>query len=89
MRVQLPTAAARLVPFFVVGGGSANVRRSVDVVVPLPVVIPPKGVILPVPLLRSITQHIATSSNDLALTIGGGLDVRVIPHVAVNADLRY
>lgn len=89
VRIQLPTTTARLTPFFVAGGGGANVRRSVDVVVPLPVVTPPLGVILPVPLPRSIAQRVALSMNQLALTIGGGLDVRLAPHVSVNAELRY
>ena len=55
----------------------------------LPVVTPPPGVIVPVPLPRSITQHVALSLNHIALTIGGGLDARLAWHVSVNADLRY
>jgi opacity protein-like surface antigen len=85
MRVRLPTTKARLTPFFVAGGGAASVRHSTDVVITLP----PLPANLPVPIPRQIRRHIVSSSTDLALTIGGGLDVKLTSHVTVGADLRY
>ena len=84
IRVQLPTPATRITPFFVAGGGVATVRRTVDIT--LPVLQLPRGVAIPV---RPITQRVTTSATDLALTIGGGVDVRLAAEVAIFGDLRY
>ena len=84
IRVQLQMPATRVAPFFVAGGGAGNVRRVVDITVPV-LQLPP-GVTIPI---RPITQHVTTSATDLALRIGGGVDVRLAAHVAISADLRY
>jgi opacity protein-like surface antigen len=84
IRVQLPTPATRVAPFFVAGVGAGNVRRTMDI--ELPVLVLPPGVTIPI---SPITQHVITSATDLAFTIGGGVDVRLAAHVAISVDLRY
>jgi len=84
IRVHVRAPAARVAPFFLAGGGGANVRRAMDVT--LPVLELPPGVTIPV---RPITQHATTSATDLALTAGGGVDVRFATHLAVSVELQY
>ncbi|HZP48875.1 MAG TPA: outer membrane beta-barrel protein [Vicinamibacterales bacterium] len=89
LRVELPTAADRLTPFFVAGGGVASIRRTGDVILPIPfdpLPLSVGGVISPP--IRTITQRLTSSSTDLALTIGGGVAVRVASHATIDADLR-
>jgi hypothetical protein len=38
--------------------------------------------------LRTIIEPVRSSSIDLALTLGGGLDVRVASQLSIEADLR-
>jgi opacity protein-like surface antigen len=87
-RIEIPTSSTRVTPYFVAGGGIANVRRTADFSYPVPLVpntASPSGVL---PQLRPIITPVASSSNDLALTIGGGVDIRVVKQLAVEADLR-
>jgi opacity protein-like surface antigen len=104
VRVAIPTTTSRLEPYFVAGGGVASVRHSADLrYSPLPysvlptTTVPVTGTIsasdlsrltipsiLPVP----ITQRVTSSTVDLALTLGGGLDVRVASQLSIEADLR-
>jgi len=37
---------------------------------------------------RTFTQPLSTSSVALALTLGGGVGIRVTDHVRIDADLR-
>jgi len=85
VRLRLPTGSARIEPFFVAGGGVAGVRRTADLVFSFPILILP-GV--PEAPLRTISQHLTASEVDLALTIGGGVGVRVARHLSVDVDLR-
>lgn len=89
VRVHIPTTVTRVAPYFVAGGGVANIRRTADFNFPVP--------ILPVPLealdlapvrFSTTTQHVSTSASELALTIGGGLGVRVASRLWIDADLR-
>ena len=84
IRLHVLTTATRVAPFVVAGGGIANLRRSMDIT--LPVLSLPPGVPIPI---RPITQPITSSATALALTIGGGVDVRLAAHVAMSLDLRY
>jgi opacity protein-like surface antigen len=85
-RIDIPTTSSRVTPFFAAGGGVANVRRTADFSYPLPLLptFPPG---LPVDI-RPITQRVTSSSTDLALTLGGGVGVRVASSLWVDADLR-
>jgi len=83
VRVELPTTAPRLTPYFVAGGGIANVRRRADITYPFPV---PLAIALPI---RPVPQPISFAETALALTLGGGLNVRVVSRVSVDADLRF
>ncbi len=87
VRVDIPTTTSRVTPYFVAGGGIANVRRTADftysIFTPSPLASP-----IGIPQLRPISQRIRSSSTDLALTLGGGVGVRVVSHLSVDADLR-
>ena len=89
VRVHIPTTAARIVPYFVAGGGVANIRRTADLNFPVPILPVPLEV-AGVPTLRGsfIPQHVSTSASQLALTIGGGLGVRAASRLWIDADLR-
>ena len=86
VRVEMPTTAARVIPYVAGGGGVANVKERFAFAVPTPRV--PAGV--PVPTISIIPpQPVERSSTDLALTLGGGVSVLVGDHVSVDVDLRY
>jgi opacity protein-like surface antigen len=90
VRLHIPSTSDRLDPYFVAGGGVANIRQSADFVyLPLiytPVSLPP-GTVIP-NTLRPITQPITTSATALALTLGGGIGVRITSQIWIDADLR-
>ena len=88
VRVHIPTTANRVDPYFVAGGGIANVRRTADLVFG-PITLPPGLVGVPLPFpTRSFTEPFSSSSVDLALTLGGGLGVRAASRLWIDADLR-
>lgn len=84
VRVEMPTAMPALTPYFVAGGGIANIRRSADFTFPFP---SPLATAIPVPI-RITTERVSSAATYLALTLGGGLAVRVSSHVSVDGDLR-
>src|SRR5712692_1566369 len=90
VRVTIPTTTPRLEPFFIAGGGIASVRHTADFGYPIPLSTPtlPTGAPIPFPPFRIATQHVTSSFVDLALTLGGGLSVRVASQMSVDADLR-
>jgi len=90
VRLHIPTTAARLDPYFVAGGGIANVRRTAEIVFDFSPLIPtlPPGVVIPLPPSRILRQPFSSSSVDLALTIGGGVGVRAASRLWIEADLR-
>jgi opacity protein-like surface antigen len=92
VRLHIPTTTDRLDPYFVAGGGIANVRRTADYIYN-PIVynfadLTAPGLPVPIPSIRTITEPFRTSSTSLALTLGGGLGVRVTSRLWVEADLR-
>jgi hypothetical protein len=103
VRIHIPTTAARIEPYFVAGGGIAMVRRTADLTFPIgfattpiavtgtlsPVAAPiPIPVPIPIPPIQTVTQPVTSTTTDLALTLGGGLGVRVTRQVSIDADLR-
>ena len=89
VRLHIPSTSDRIDPYFVAGGGVSNLRQSVDYVyTPLtytPVALPSTGL----PRIPSpITQPITTSSTAMALTLGGGIGVRVASQMWIEGDLR-
>lgn len=89
----------RLRPYAQFGGGIANVRRTLTIAYP-PGILAGTTVVVsnagmrapsidgrPLPILRPVTARIA--ENDLALTAGAGLDVRVWKRLSLAADVRY
>jgi opacity protein-like surface antigen len=88
-RIDIPTTSTRLTPFFSAGGGVANVRRTADFTYPyypLPLLLPPGSPTLPIRL--PIVEHVTSSSTAMALTLGGGVGVRVARSLWLDADLR-
>jgi opacity protein-like surface antigen len=85
VRLHIPSTSDRLDPYFVAGGGVANLRHSADFVYP-PLPLPAGSIISTV--LRPTPQPITTSSTALALTLGGGIGVRVASQLWVEGDLR-
>ena len=87
VHIDIPTMSTRITPFFVAGGGIAHVRKTADYSYTFPAITNP---LLPtvVPPLRTLSQRLVSTETDLALTLGGGVDVRVAEHAAVTADLR-
>ena len=88
VRLAIPTTGGRVTPYFVAGGGIGHLRRSADLTYTSPIVVPTPTVPIPIPTPRPITQRVVSSEISLALTIGGGVDVRVAEHLALGADLR-
>jgi opacity protein-like surface antigen len=91
VRVSIPTSSTRLQPYFVAGGGIASIRRTADFVYTFPVLTPaplPPGINIPTLPVSTFSDHVTSSSVDLALTLGGGLDVRVASQLSIEADLR-
>ena len=86
-RVEIPTASDRVLPYFVAGGGIASTRRTAQIVYSTPT-LPTVPALPTVPLPRSISQPLVSASTDLALTIGGGLGVRVARRMWIDVDLR-
>jgi opacity protein-like surface antigen len=83
---ELPVLDGRVVPFISGGGGIANVKQ--DVIITPVLATQPGGprvpdVRVPDPIRASHAE------NDLALTIGGGVDFRLWRGMAVGADLKY
>ena len=87
VRIAIPTTTERLA-----GGGMASVRHTADLVYgPVPMAAtpnPPTSIVVPTLPVRQFTQHVTSSSNDLALTLGGGLSVRTTSQSWIDADLR-
>jgi opacity protein-like surface antigen len=89
VRISIPTTSSRLEPFFVAGGGIASVRHTADFVYSFPRLLTPlSGAVPSIPPLTTTTERVSDSSVGLALTLGGGLSVRVASQMAVEADLR-
>lgn len=88
-RVEIPTTSDRVLPYFVAGGGIANIRRTAQFSYLVPAIQAPGGPGIIVPQPRPIIQPIISSSTDLALTIGGGVGLRVMKRTWVDVDLRF
>jgi opacity protein-like surface antigen len=87
-RVEIPTSSTRVTPYFVAGGGIANVRRTADFTYPVPLVPNTGSPSVVLPQRSPIIAPVVSSSTDLALTIGGGVGVRVMKQTFVEVDLR-
>lgn len=84
MTVEFPMARGRVWPYVTGGGGVGSLHQTVAFRnLPLP----SQGDIL-VPAIFPGPEF-DTRSTDLALTFGGGLDVRIWKGLGVGADVRY
>jgi opacity protein-like surface antigen len=82
-RIDIPTTTTRLTPYFVAGGGAATERRTADFSYPWALPPTPGPVEVPFTTLR-----VASTSTDLAVTLGGGIGVRVLSQLSVDVDVR-
>ncbi|HEY7170702.1 MAG TPA: outer membrane beta-barrel protein [Vicinamibacterales bacterium] len=95
VRLQIPTTSSRVVPYVIAGGGAGTVRQDVSISISFPGIQLPADNPLPalgslVESLRSAsTSSISTSSTNLALTLGGGINVYTTDRLAIDVDLRY
>jgi opacity protein-like surface antigen len=88
VRVAIPTTTARLEPFFVAGGGVADVKQTADLRYTFPTI---GGAFAGGPLIlgtQTISQRVTSSSLGLALTLGGGVGIKATEHLWIDADLR-
>lgn len=90
-RLTIPTTVTRVAPYFVGGGGVAQMLDSADYtyqlitgVTPTP---SPVGIV-PLPTFRTVTQPVKTATTQLALMLGGGVAIKTTEHLAVEVDLR-
>lgn len=84
MTVEFPIGSGRVWPYVTGGGGIGSLRQTVAFRnTPLP----SQGDLL-VPAIFPGPEF-DTRSTDLAMTIGGGLDVRIWRGLGVGADVRY
>ena len=91
VRLEIPTTTPRVVPYAVVGGGVANVKERVDVVIGVGILVPATQP-APIPLMYpppDFRQTFLFSTTNLALTVGGGVSFLAGGHVSVDVDLRY
>jgi hypothetical protein len=90
VRVAIPTEVSRLEPYFVAGGGLASVRHTADLVYTSFAFTPasPAVTVPSTPNTRTFTQRVTASSLDLVLTLGGGVGVRTLSRLWIDADLR-
>jgi opacity protein-like surface antigen len=97
VRLEIPTITRRLVPYVAGGGGVASVREHITMTITPP---PPftfssgdvsgfSGVFVPGPARPPITQRVASTSTNLALTLGGGVGVLATDRLSIDIDLRY
>jgi len=87
IRLQIPTTTSRLVPYVIAGGGVGTVREDIsyELTIPLDILLP--GLPALPPIARA--QSLSTSSTNLALTLGGGIDIYTTERLAIDVDLRY
>ena len=83
MTVEFPVANGRVWPYLTGGGGVGSLRQTITFRnMPLPLAEALGVQIFPPPELDR-------TATDLALTIGGGVDVRLWKGFAVGGDIRY
>jgi opacity protein-like surface antigen len=87
VRLQIPTTTQRLVPYVIAGGGVGTVREDITYELTVPLDILLLGLPMLPPIARS--QSISHSFTDLALTLGGGVNIYTTNRLAIDVDLRY
>ena len=93
VRIEIPTTAARVIPYVVGGGGVASVTQSYSVVyagIAERLGLSPEFIglgINTIPILPGPSE-LETTSTAMALTLGGGASLLVTGHLAVDADAR-
>ena len=80
--VEIPTGVRWLQPYFLGGGGVANLSRDTDFFISDPVAMESR-----VGLARM--YHLGGSQTNLSLNAGGGVDFRISRTFAIGGDVRY
>ena len=89
LRLEIPTGSRRLQPYVVSGAGVAHVRDEFTVTTAYPrFILPglPGTTIYDIP---SISREVERSSTGMAVTIGGGIGLRVAQQLVLEGDVRY
>ena len=88
VRIAVPTTSTRLEPYFVAGGGMASIRHTAEYSYPVFASVLGAPILIGIPPVNIVPQRVTSTAIELALTLGGGLSVRVASQVSVDADLR-
>jgi hypothetical protein len=100
VRLELPGASRRVIPFVVGGGGVANISTHYTISITRPPVTVPPGVFRSTLIESSLVsntiagpvaypQRVGGSPTGMVLNLGGGASFLVTDHLAIEADLRY
>jgi len=82
LRLDVPTGSSRNVPFLVGGAGVGSVTDRWRETIGYPIAIP--TVVIP-----TSTESFSRTTNGFAVTLGGGVSVRLGRHFSLDGDLRY
>jgi len=96
IRIEIPTASRRILPYAIGGGGTASTINRYTVTArssfPSPPISLPDGVVVtiptPIPVPPDVSQPVSSSSTGLGLTLGGGVSVLAADHLSIDVDLR-
>jgi opacity protein-like surface antigen len=88
-RFEWPLGSTRVRPYIIGGGGVGQVRERVRARVSLVPGQCPPGLFCPQVVLGQTTVRVDDDSTDLALTIGGGVSIRVRGPMAIDVEGRY
>src|SRR4029077_11440922 len=91
LRLEIPTASRRFLPYVVGGAGVAHVQDEFTARTTYQpnILSGPAGSTIYIPSILPVSTKIERSSLDMAVTLGGGIGLRASEHVTVDADLRY
>jgi opacity protein-like surface antigen len=99
LRLELPRAGRRLVPYLVGGGGVGSLSDRFELTIDYPPVyfvnpvgsvgLPVSAVNLPLLARPALVQPIRRTLTGFAMTFGGGVSFMVGEHFSIDGDARY
>jgi len=89
VKLEFPTASARVLPYLIGGGGVRQVRERVRTTVSFTPNPSPPGIVVPQLVPGPTTIVTNTDSTDLALTIGGGVSFPIRKPMSIDVEARY
>ncbi len=82
LRLDVPTRSSRVVPYLVGGAGVGSLTDRWRETIGYPIAI--ANVVIP-----TVTERLSRTTNGFAVTLGGGISIRVGAHLSLDGDLRY